>query len=232
MRSICDLLIFKTPFEKEDIVKDNFRKINEMFEDYIVNSGMELQKTVSENGTFLIKEYKNPDFQISIVFSIKKDFSLNDGFPVGIVNYCLNDLFFQKENIENFLNDNVKFISNVFFDNFFIDYDTKYKVLDINKGKKVDMANLKQFDLNDKTNIKNKNLLDSMMYIYFSLMKNIFDIESNANNIDTLVKSSSYIEFVGTGQLFKNLDDIVKQNLMQNAIKIKKQMDTFINLIS
>jgi hypothetical protein len=40
---------------------------------------------------------------------------------------------FEKKNIENFLNDNIKFIYNVFFDEFFVDYDKKFDINDINK---------------------------------------------------------------------------------------------------
>lgn len=59
-----------------------------------------------------------------------------DYFPFIIINYFLNEYKFEKENIESFLQDNIKFIYNVFFQDFFIDYNEKFTINDINKWKK------------------------------------------------------------------------------------------------
>jgi hypothetical protein len=38
MNSICDILIFKTALENEDIFYQKHIKIKDMFDDYIINS--------------------------------------------------------------------------------------------------------------------------------------------------------------------------------------------------
>jgi hypothetical protein len=38
MLSICDILIFKTPFEDDSAFASKFRKIENMLEDYLKNS--------------------------------------------------------------------------------------------------------------------------------------------------------------------------------------------------
>jgi hypothetical protein len=38
MRSLRDILVFKTPFEDENSFRNKFDKIEEMFEDYINNA--------------------------------------------------------------------------------------------------------------------------------------------------------------------------------------------------
>jgi hypothetical protein len=153
--------------------------------------------------------------------------------PVWILSYKINEFAFEKENIENFLNDNIKFIYNVFFDDFFIDYDnTKYSILDFNKWKKVDYSNLSKFDLNNPKEIKNKQILDSLMYLYFWLIKNINSISDNSLYIEQLLKKWDIQKsFENNIDLYSKRIESVQSELIDNALKIKKQLDLFINLI-
>lgn len=234
MRSICDIIIFKTPFEKENSFKEKHEKIKEMFEDYVTNSGIPLKKTDLENDFYNIYTFENINLNIKIVFSFKKDLSKKEDYlPSWMVNYYLDTFKFEKQNIESFLNDNIKFIYNVFFNNFFVDYDKNFVLDDYNKWKKLDFDSLWEFDLEYKTSDKNKQLLDSMMYVYFDLYKNIFEINKNEDYLEK-VKSGKdlLLEYKSNLELFKNRNDIVKKQLIDRLTVIEHQLNTFINFIS
>lgn len=231
MRSICDLFVFKAPFEKKETYEDKIKKISEMIEDYNINSWLNLNKTVISNESYNIQNYINETLGIKIQISNKKFFESNDYFPVLIINYFLDTEKFEKTNIEFYINDNIKLISNVFFNDFFIDFDNKYLINDINKWKKLDLKNLKEFDMNNIESKQNKNLLDSMMYIYFSLVKNIFDIDNSALEINNLMKDKIFEEFRANTLLFNKIWFETKKNLIDSAAKIKQQIDTFLKLI-
>jgi len=234
MNSICDILIFKSPFEEIQIFQDKFKKIMEMFDTYIINSWLKTNINKRNNDIFNIYEYLELETNTKIIFSIQKDFSKNNYFPVWTISYYINEKILDKENIEIFLNDNIKFIYNVFFNDFFIDYNiNKYKLNDYNKWKKIDYDKLNIFDLENKKSDKNKQLLDSMMYIYFNLIKNIFDIKSNSEYIENvLINQKLKKEFEAKLELFKNRGDIIKRGLIEQSLKVKEQIDTFINFIS
>jgi hypothetical protein len=129
---------------------------------------MEVISEVSENDHYVTKNYHDSDRRIfEVSFSFQKNLSNISYFPAGIINYHLNPFVLEKENIEHFLNDNIAFIWNVFANEFFIDSHSDYKLDDRNRGKKLDYANLKAFDIENPKSKANKQALDSLMYIYF-----------------------------------------------------------------
>lgn len=232
MQSIADISIFKTPFESGEDFWTKFDRIKTMFEDYIVNAGMDLISEISENDHFITKRYFDVEKRLmEVSFSFQKDFKSVSYFPVGIINYNLNPLIFQKENIEHFLDDNISFIWNVFATEFFIDYHSDYQLDDRNKGKKLDYANLKAFDTEHPKSETNKQLLDSLMYIYFGLMKSIFNLENNGEKLDQFLKNTTLSDIGGTFELFAKRWDTTKDALISQAKLIKGQIDVFIQLV-
>jgi len=231
-RSLTDILIFQTPFEDKEIFEKKYKKIQEMLEDYITNSWIELKKTKKENTNYEIFLYSHDILDIHIELSRKKIFGEIDFYPAIMVSYFLNEFKFEKQNIENFLNDNIKFIANMYFDDFFIDFDNKYNICDINKGKKVDYKNLKKFDKENAKSKHNKLILDSMMYLYFSLIKNIFEINSNSDTINLLIEKKSSEDLRASLELFSLKQNSFKESLIQTATKLKTQIEAFITLIS
>lgn len=230
-RSIATLTVFKTPFENEKNFKNNFKKSSLMFEDYIINSWIPLEKEVFENDKYFLINYKNNDLKIEVKYFLKKDFLENDYFPAIILDYFIDQKIFEKENIESFLNDNIKFIFNVFFNDFFIEYDLIYKINDINKWKKVDYNALKKFNLDEKYSKENKQTLDSMMFLYYNLIKNIFEINKNNDNIKEILDFDNTLDLEAQLISFEKRQDYVKQNLIKIAQKLKMQIDTFLTLI-
>lgn len=169
---------------------------------------------------------------MEISFSFQKNLSDISYFPAGIVNYSLNPFVFQKENIEHFLDDNIAFIWNVFATEFFIDYHSDYKIDDRNKGKKLDYRNLKAFDTENPKSEANKQLLDSLMYIYFGLMKSIYNLENNGEKLDQFLKNTRLSDIGATFELFTKRGNTTKDTLIAQARLIKGQIDTFITLVS
>lgn len=90
----------------------------------------------------------------------------------------MDDLRFEKGNIEYFLNDCVGFFSNVFFDEYFLDVDSSFAIRSAHAGKKLDSSKLTEFDLSEPKSDKNKQMLDSLLYLYYTLIKGITEIES------------------------------------------------------
>lgn len=230
-RNIASMVVFKTPFENNHTFIEKFKKSSQMFEDYITNSWIPLQKEISENNHYTLFSYKNDELQIEVNYSIKKEFIENDYFPAIILDYSMNEYKFEKENIESFLNDNIKFIFNVYFQDFFIEYDTKYKINDINKWKKVEYENLKKFDVSNPLSRNNKEILDSMMYLYYNLIKNIFEINKNSHTIQEILEFNISIDFEANLRFFEEKQDYIKQNLLKTAQNLKSQIDAFILLI-
>lgn len=231
-RTIADILIFKTPFQDDDIFEKKYKKILEMFQDYIINSWIDLEKQPFENKNYTWINFINKIYEIEITFIQKNKTDKINYFPNIIVEYKLDDTKFEKENIINFLNDNIKFIYNVYFDDFFVDYDKNYEINDINKWKKIDYSKLKDFDLDDKKSSKNKQILDSMMYIYYSLIKNIFEINKNTDNINWILDIDEKIDLESNLKLLEKRHDILEQNLINQSIKIKNQIDNYLILIN
>ncbi len=234
MQSIADISIFKTPFESAEAFSVRFERIKTMFEDYIVNAGMNLDSITSENEHYITKQYFDTEKRlVNITFSFQKNFSETSSyFPAGMINYTINPFVFQKENVESFLNDNIAFIWNVFSTEFFIDYHSDYTIDDRNKGKKIDYNKLGKFDMENPKSEANKQILDSLMYIYFGLVKNIYNLENNSEKLDQFLKNTTLSEASANFELFSKRGDATKDALVKQASIIKAQIDTFIQLVS
>lgn len=233
MQSIADISIFKTPFESSESFDTKFARIKTMFEDYLLNAWMEVISKTSENDHYITKNYHDSDGRImDISFSFQKNLSDISYFPAGIINYNLNSLVLEKENIEHFLNDNIAFIWNVFATEFFIDSHSDYRLDDRNQGKKLDYKNLKAFDMTNPKSEANKQVLDSLMYIYFGLMKSIYNLENNGEKLDIFLKNTTLSDIGATFDLFSKRWDVTKDALIAQARLIKGQIDVFVQLVS
>lgn len=230
MQSIASLLLFHTPFEDKNIIVERFHKTKEMFQDYVVNAWIPLEKNHMFDGIYDIFEYKNTDFDIEISFSYKKDFEKNILFPSVIVDYKMNIFKFEKQNIESFLNDNILFFANVFWDDFFLDFDEKYSLQERSKWKKVEMKHLKKFDMQNKNAPENKQLLDSMMFLHFQLLKNIYELDNSSKNLTQLIEEQQ--SFAHQGKMFEIRQSSLKQDLISAQEKLKWQIETFLDLFN
>jgi hypothetical protein len=91
---------------------------------------------------------------------------------------------------------------------------------------------LPNFDNSNKESNDNKNIIDSMMYTYFSLYKNLFDINKNDDYLKLIQNDKNILnEYNSNLELFKTRTDIIKKELFDKLQKIESQLKIFINLI-
>lgn len=69
------------------------------------------------------------------------------------------------------------------------------------------------------------------MYVYFSLMRSIFDLENNEEKLDQFLKSNTFSDVAGTLETFRIRGDKTKENLASQALIVQRQLDTFLGLI-
>ena len=230
MQSIATLLLFHTPFEEKEIIVKRFFKTKEMFQDYIINTWIPLEVSHIQDGIYDIFEYSNTQLDIFISFSYKIDFEKNILFPSVIVDYQMNIYKFEKQNIESFLNDNILFFANVFWHDFFLDFDEKFLLQERSKWKKVDFDGLKKFDLKNKNAPENKQILDSMMFLHFQLLKNIYQIDNSTQNITDLILSQR--EFAHQGKIFQARKSILKKDLISTQERLLWHIESFLQLFN
>lgn len=225
MRNIAEVVIFTTPFEEKATLETKFTRMQQMIEDYFTNSQIPINKTIRDNEEYRSIEY-NTLLWIQIVYS--KKIGNNPYFPFIIGNYFIDEANFHKEDIEYFLNDHIKFIHNVFFEDFFIDYDEKYTLIEINKGKTLRYEELEQFDLTNKWSKKNKKILDSLMFLYYTLIKKMYEIENFSQ------ESSKHKEYFlqGYSAFLDKKHSLLKEQMQEMAKKIKYHIDTFLSFFS
>lgn len=70
------------------------------------------------------------------------------------------------------------------------------------------------------------------MYIYFGLMKSIFNLENNGEKLDLFLKNTTLSDIGATFDLFSKRGDTTKDALISQAKLIKGQIDTYITLIA
>jgi hypothetical protein len=176
MRQIADILVFKTPFENADSFAEKIRRGLTMFRDYCNNASLPVREIQNTTPTRQEQIFADTRGQIRISFSSLANLAEFSYYPALSIRYELDESVFQTSAIEHFLNDNIRFISGVFFEEYFLDTDSKFHIESMNSGKKYSVDDLKKFDTSLPTSKENKRLLDSLLYLHYSLIKNIFDI--------------------------------------------------------
>jgi hypothetical protein len=176
MRQIADILVFKTPFENAESFAEKIRRSLSMFRDYCGNASLPVQEVASKTETRQEHVFADAGGNIRVSFSSLAGLSEFSYYPALGIRYELNESVFETAAIESFLNDNIRFVSGVFFEEYFLDTDSKFRIDAMNSGKKYSVDDLKKFDTAKPTSRENKRLLDSLLYLHYSVMKNIFDI--------------------------------------------------------
>ena len=70
------------------------------------------------------------------------------------------------------------------------------------------------------------------MYIYFGLMKSIFNLENNGEKLDIFLKNTTLSDIGASFDLFSKRGDVTKDALITQAKLIKGQIDVFVQLVS
>ena len=235
MRSIAEICIFKTPFEKTEQIADKFRKVQEMLMDYSVNSWVSFLRSEHDSGTFRNIVFQESHGLAKITFSFRTNFSNFDFLPVGLANFELEDMKLEKRFIESFLDDVVKFFANVFHDAFFLDIDRNFHIASYVKWAKQDPKALTEFDLDHPWSDKNKKFLDYSLYLYFSLLKNALHLDRWEVAIQALLNNNTIPGSPGFSEnllLSKERQDEVKKMLLRQMEVVRLQIEHFISILS
>ena len=232
LRPIADIYVFKTPFEDAGAFAERARRAVEMLEDYGQSSGLGLSRETQEDERGRVRHYSDASGYLTITVSEQIDVADIAYLPALLLRYTLDDARLDTSAIEAFLEDNIKFIFNVFFHDFFIDYDSRFSLNDISKGKKIDYTVLAKLDASDPRSRTNKDILDSLMYLYYQLLKNAYDIESNMETLRDLSARDTTGYIASEAELFAARGDTTRGRLLAQALRIRQQIDTYVHLIS
>jgi hypothetical protein len=153
-----------------------------------MNSGEEFQIKQIKRDTYETLEYTHHDISLSL--AIKQDTYMNQYLmPHMILCVDLSNTHLEKSIIEDFLNTIIRFFSGTLSDQYFVEYDTTYRIDNMNQGKKYSIKDIANIDMEELHNPKNKNLLDSLLYLHYTLQEQILSIGIAQHDIDVFLKS-------------------------------------------
>ena len=127
------------------------------------------------------------------------------------------------KNIESFLNTITRFFSGAFQDDYFINYDTHYSISSMNSGKKYNIEDIERLNINQKDTEENKKLLDSLLYLHYTLERNIQDIFLLEREIGSVISSDGILSAQLEASTLRR--DETKNSLITNLKTLHKQIE-------
>lgn len=229
MRSLLEIITFFTPLDERWAMEQKEKAISDMIVLALENAWEGFEKNSKTDTKYTLTQYTLEGIKIEI--SIKNDSEMNNYYlPHLLLNVSINESKFLQENIEAFLNTITRFFSGMYKQDYFVTHDTKYRLIDMNSGKKYSIDDIGDIDTESITSKKNKNLLDSLLYLHYTLSVRIQDFAKLEEEIHTIEESSK--ESAGS-ILLKNIRkeevqiSLVKnKNLLQSQIEIVLQYFT------
>ena len=221
MRSILEIVTFFTPIDDRNTVEEKEKAIEDMIILSLQNAGDTFEKNIHTDTQYTITTYTLMGIQIEI--SIKND-SQMENYYLPHLSLCIfiDEKSLIKENIESFLNTITRFFSWMYREDYFVAHDTKFDLIEMNSGKKYSLDDIKNIDTDAIISKKNKNLLDSLLYLHYTLEKQIHDISSLEQNIEEFQTSQS--EFIGSLYITGMRKDETKKSLIQNRTLLHAQI--------
>jgi hypothetical protein len=224
MRNILKITTFHTPIETLTTTEYRQHQIRNMISDFVMNSGEEFQITHTNKETYETLEYTHHDVSLSL--TIKQDTHMSQYLmPHMILCVDLSNTHLEKSIIEDFLNTIVRFFSGILSDQYFIEYDSNYRIDDMNQGKKYSIKDIANIDMEELHNPGNKNLLDSLLYLHYTLQEQILSIGIAQHDIDVFLESptvSSYLLHMVS--LSQERTKIIAENLLTNIHILHQQI--------
>ena len=222
MRSILEIVTFFTPIDQRSIVEEKEKAIADMIMLSLQNAWDTFEKNTNIDIQYSTTIYTLEGIKIEI--SIKNDSQMEDYYlPHLLLSIFVDEKHFIKENIESFLNTITRFFSWMYKEDYFVAYDTKFDLIEMNSGKKYSLDDIKNIDTDSITSKKNKNLLDSLLYLHYTLDERIQDISSLEQ--DAKQFQSSRWEFIGSLHITELRKDETKENLIQNRAILHTQIE-------
>lgn len=186
MRTILEIVTFHTPVDIIEITENKEQKIRTMIADFLINSWENFEEKKTTNEDYEIQSYilKNTVLDVSI----KQDSKMwNHIIPHCIVTISMNDFVFENTIVEDFLNTIIRFFSGTLVNEYFLNYDSSYHLDEMNQWKKYSIKDIANIDVEWTKKSKNKNLLDSILYLHYTLEKEIFSLGIQRKELDTFL---------------------------------------------
>lgn len=228
MRKILDITVFRTPVDTLELLQKKWEYIIQMFSDYIMNSGDDFTEMRETNSYFKKITFSN---ELSI-FTLCTEYIISDTYykPYIIFSIQIADTGIPSELIENILNDTIRFFSWMFQDDYFIDYDDTYHIFPMNVGKKYSIEDIDWLNMDNRNTKENKKLLDSLLYLHYTLQNNIWDLKVSQWEIDTILAeytSSWSIEWAM--KIAKISNHTATEALIKNILILRTQIHIIIS---
>ncbi len=222
MRSLLEIVTFFTPIDQRSIVEEKEKAIADMIMLSLQNAWDTFEKNTNINIQYSTTIYTLEGIKIEI--SIKNDSQMEDYYlPHLLLSIFIDEKHFIKENIESFLNTITRFFSWMYKKDYFVAYDTKFDLIEMNSGKKYSLDDIKNIDTASIASKKNKNLLDSLLYLHYTLDARIQDISSLEQDVKQLQVSGW--EFIGSLHITEMRKDETKESLIQNRTILHTQIE-------
>lgn len=222
MRSFLEIVTFFTSLDNRTSYEEKEKQIIDMISDAMTNSWESFRKDEKRDEQYTVTSYQIDYLRVE--FSIKEDSLMeNPYFPHLILEVFIEEAHFEKENIESFLNTITRFFSGAFQNDYFISYDTRYSISSMNSGKKYSIADIDGLNINQKDTEENKKLLDSLLYLNYTLERNIQDIFLLEREIGSVISSDGVISAQLEASTLRR--DETKNSLITNLKKLHKQIE-------
>lgn len=189
-----------------------------------MNSGEEFQMTHTSSDTYETLQYSHRDVSLSL--AIKQDTHMNQYLiPHMVVSVDLIDTQLDRNIIDDLLNTIVRFFSGTLSDQYFVEYDGTYRIDSMNQGKKYNIKDIANIDMEELYNPENKNLLDSLLYLHYTLQQQILSIGIAQHDIDIFLASPTISDYlVHTVSLSQERTQIIAENLLKNIHILHQQI--------
>lgn len=224
MRIILEIVTFHTPVDSLEITESKEQQIRSMIDDFLVNSWEQFEKTEINNTLYGISIYKHKNVILTI--SIKQDDEMRDYIlPHCDIRVEMNDANISKDIVEDFLNTIIRFFSGTLTREYFIDYDSTYQIDTMNQWKKYTIEDIKKIDMNDLYNSKNKNLLDAILYLHYTLKEQILALGIEQIDLDNFLQKNTESNSIKNVLLLsRERTNITTENLFINIQILHKQI--------
>lgn len=226
MRTILEIVTFHTPVDVIEITESKEQKIRTMIADFLINSWENFEEKKTTNDDYEIQSYILTNTILDV--SIKRDNRMyNYILPHCIITVSMDDSLFEKTIIEDFLNTIIRFFSGTLVNEYFLDYDSTYNLDEMNQWKKYSIKDIANIDIEWTKKSKNKNLLDSILYLHYTLEKQIFSLGIQRKELDTFLsgkwEKEYSIEYISLSKkrTDSTIDGLLKAiTILHNQIQI------------
>lgn len=229
MRTILEIVTFHTPVDIIEITENKEQKIRTMIADFLINSWENFEEKKTTNEDFEIQSYILMNTILDV--SIKRDNKMwSYILPHCIIRVSMNDSAFEKTIIEDFLNTIIRFFSGTLVNEYFLDYDSSYHLDEMNQWKKYSIKDITNIDVEWTKKSKSKNLLDSMLYLHYTLEKQIFSLGIQRKELETFLSGKWVSEYpIGYLSLSKKRTNTIIDSLLNSITVLHNQIQIILS---